>query len=269
MARQHVIAFFENQDGAGASTELAALVDTVTPGVFPLQDADTIRVDPTLRFVVGIHAHVDQTAAASAELQATSFRERYKRTRLAIPRLSATAEPASPPAINDLRSRPIELRGGDLLRCYTVNNPAAATDQFVVLNMADGPVAPVEPGPNAFWLPCTTTASAFTANAWNARQLATAEALLPGQYEVLGGRCQSTSAIAARLNLALGDNYHPPIAACDARSDITAPMFEPGQMGVLGRFNHDNLPVVEVLADAADNEIQYVDLLVRPVSGAR
>lgn len=264
MRKQHVIVFFENQDAGGVLQNLAALVDPLAGQVFPLQDADTFRMDPNLRYIVGIHAHVDQTVQARCELRATSFRQSYGRTSLEVPLLAATAEPASPPVHNDLRSRPIVLQPGDLLNCLTDNNPAAATDQFVVLRMADGPIQPVDPT-GGYWAPFTTAASAMTPNTWNARALVAREALLPGEYEVLAGRALSTSAIAARLALAQGDNFRPPIGCADARSDLPHVVDLPGQHGVLGRFRHDNLPTLELLVDAADNEVQVVDLFIRKV----
>jgi len=264
----HTFGFFENQDGGAAQQKLAALVDALSPLYKVGSTADHLVVPATHRFLVGAHAHVDATVQPRAVLVAGSMKTRYRgRTSLEIPRLSASAEPASPPVINDWRANPIELDSGEELTLETINDPVAATDQFTVLYASDGPVQAIQ-NPRGFWARFTTAASACTANTWNSRALVASEALLKGRYQVLGGVAISTSLIQARLNFPLGGHARPPIASCDARADLIAPMFQPGQLGVLGEFDHDSLPFVELLTDTTDNEVQVIDLFLTPVGGA-
>lgn len=268
MSRLHVAGWFENQDGAASLQPLAALADPFVGSLMPVESTDFLKVDERTPLLIGLHAHVDQTVQGRARLVQPSFRQRYGRTALEIPVLSDTAEPGSPHAYNDLRLNPIVCKGGERLSVETLNNPAAATDQFVIGVFADQVPAPVSTQ-GAVCMRFTTAASAMTANTWNARSLVADEDLLEGEYEVIGGRCLSTSAIAARLALP-GQDARPPIAANDARQDVVHPFFQPGQLGVLGKFRSTNLPQVEVLVDAADNEVQVVDLWLRRVgSGSR
>jgi hypothetical protein len=260
----HTIAFFENQDGGGALQPLAALADPLSP-LFKVESGDFLICDSRLRFLVGGHFHVDATVQPRARLVAPSIKSRYNgRTAIEVPALASTIEPASPPVMNDWRAQPYEFDGGERLSLETLNNPAAAADQAAVLYMSDGAISPVDPR-GGYWARFTTTAAAVTADTWNSRALTADETLRKGRYEVLGGRVISTTLIQARLNFPLGGHARPPVASADARADIPAPMLQPGQLGVLGAFDDDNLPVVELFVDAADNEVQVVDLFIRPV----
>lgn len=260
----HVAAWFENQDGAATLQPLAALADTLSPVFVRDANADLIRVDPKLRYIAGIHAHVDATVQPRCRLNAPSLKTRFNgRTTLEVPVLSSVAEPLSPPAFNDWRAKPVELDASDLLGFDTINDPAAAADQFIVVFFSDGPVQPVDTT-GGFWARYITTAAAATANVWNSRSLTPDETLRPGTYEVLGMRAISTTCIAARLVFPLGGNYRPGVLGCDARADILAPAMLPGQMGSFGIFAHDAPPTAEFLLDAADNEVQVVDLFIRP-----
>lgn len=254
--------FFENQDGAGALQNLAGLADPLSQ-IWPRDsDADFFRVDGRFRNIVGIYSHVDATVQPRARLTAPSFRERLGRAALEVPTLSSTAEPGTPPVFVDRRMDPIELTPGERLGLETLNNPGSAEDQFTVLWTADGPIQQVDPK-GGHWIRAITAASALTANTWGTRTLTLDENLLAGEYDVLGLRVLSTSLIAARL--AFNNQVNKPgVLGADARTDIPHASFAyPGSWGVLGRFHTDNLPSIELLVDAADNEVQPVDLYVR------
>jgi hypothetical protein len=62
---------------------------------------------------------------------------------------------------------------------------------------------------------------------------------------------------------------NPPIGCRDTRTDVLHPIFAPGQLGVLGTFDSKNPPTLHLLCDAADNEVQVVDLYLRRVGTSR
>lgn len=269
MAKLHVAGFFENIDQGGTKQNLAALVDTLAPAIMKAEATDYLIVDPRLRFIAAGYVHADATVQPRATLVAPSMKTRYNGiTELEVPTLASTAEPATPAVFNDWRANPIELDGGERLSLEMNANPAAAADQFGLFVFSDGPVSAVDPR-GGYWHRFTTAASALTANGWNSRSLTASQTLKKGRYEVLAGKAISTSLVGlgGRLNFPLGDQFRPPIAAADALEDIPHAMFNPGQMGVLGQFDDDNLPVVELLPDAADNEVQVVYLYIRPIGG--
>lgn len=265
MSRMHVTGFFEDQDGAGTLQNLAAHVDTIEGALVPVDGADFLRVDSSMPLIIGVHAGIDATVQPRARLVQPSFKRTYGKTAVELPVLSSTVEPASPHAFNDFRSHPVRCQGGEKLSVETLNNPAAAANQYVMCVFADQVPQPVALPASAVPYRFTTAASALTADAWNSRAITPEEDLPDGWYDVYGGKAISTSAIMARLKIPGQDN-RPPIGACDTRTDVIHPFFAPGQLGVLGRIHSKNLPALEILADAADNEVQVLDLWMAPVS---
>lgn len=236
----------------------------------PVESTDFLLTDPRLPVIIGAHVAVDATVQPRARLVAPSFRRRYGAESVELPLLSSTTEPASPHAYNDLRMTPIRLNSDgktERLSLETLNNPAAAADQYGIFVFADGVPSPLTNLDGFVWRRFTTAASAMTADAWNTRPLTSADVLESGTYEVAGGYGITTSGIACRLSF-LGSDLRPPIGVKDTRTDVVHPFFQPGQLGILGEFTERNLPSVDFLVDAADNEVQVVDLLVRR-KGAR
>lgn len=265
----HPVVWFENQDGAGTLQNLAALADPFVPGIWRRDGDNNDLLRPTHGYnkIFGVFAGIDATVQPRARITATSFRDRYKRTAYEIPILSSTAEPGSPPAFNDLRFNPIEVLHDDSVGVETLNNPAAAADQFVVAFVGDQ-VTPVDPKAltNGFWIRGATTAAALTANTWGNRAITLDERLTPGRYGVYGAHVLSTSLICARL-FDPHQLWRPPILGRDARTDIPHPSFAmPGGWGRLCSFDTENPLSVDLLVDDADNEAQPVDLFLVPES---
>lgn len=267
MARMHVGGFYANRDAAGVLTALAALSDTLSPALVPVDGTNYLRVDASMPLIIGCHAAIDATVQARARFVQPSFRTTYGKTAVEINTLSSTVEPASPHAFNDMRERPLRCKGGEKLSVEALDNPASAVDQYVLCVFADAVPAPVSTA-GAIPYRFTTAAAAFSADVWGSRALVAEEDLLDGDYEILGGSVISTSAIMARLSIPGQDNK-PPIGARDTRTDVLHPFFAPGQLGVLGRFNSKAFPTLELLCDAADNEVQVVDLWLRRVGGVK
>lgn len=263
----HLATYFENQDGAAARTELAALADPFT-GLFTA-NGDELRIPAGFNEVLGVYLGLEQTVDTSADLQSPGFRSRYGVDRFSIPEINDGAEPGSPPGFNDFRPHPLILSPGDRMRLFTINNPGAATDQFGVLWMGSG-VAPVDPR-GGFWTRCTTAAAAMNVNTWNSRPLVFDETLPDAEYEVLGINpgAGTTSGIAVRLEFP-GQIHRPGVPAKDDVNDEVHDAFKkPGGWGVLGRFSTDAPPRSEWLVDAADNEAQELYLFLRKAGGAR
>lgn len=264
----HLIAYFENQDGAGVRTELAALSDPFT-NLFPLGTADEFRVHPDFNEVLGVYLGLEQTVDVSADLFFPTSRKLYGIERFSLPFINDGAEPTSPPLFNDFRPHPIVVPGGDRLKLFSVNNPGAAADQFGVVFMGKN-VAPVDPK-GGFWSRFTTAASAMNVNTWNRRPLVADETLQEIEYEILGidPGAGSTSAIAVRLDDGRQVNRPGVIAKDDVNDEVHDAFKKPGSWGVLGHHSTDKPVVSEWLVDAADNEAQELYLYLRPVGGRR
>lgn len=262
MARVHTVAYFENQDGAGAITELAALDDPLSEEF--VVSGDNITMNAAYPFIVGVYAGLDHTVEPRARLVHEPWRakELLGRDFFEIPELNSGAEPGSPPKYNDYRHTPIRVVTDRALQFESVNNPIAVADQFALVQMSDGPVAPVDPR-GGFWIRAVTAASAMTVNTWNRRVLTLDDDVYPGTYDLLGFRGISTSLIAL-APMPAGQTNHLAFLGRDLRADLPHPAFEPGAWGTIATFRHDRVPPFKFLVDAADNEIQVVDLFLKP-----
>lgn len=264
----HLIAYFENQDGAAARQPLAALADPFT-NLFPLGTADEFRVHADYNEILGAYLGLEQTVDTSADLSFPGMKKLLGIDRLSLPELNDGAEPTSPPLFNDFRAHPIAVPAAERLTLNTINNPGAAADQFGVVWMGKG-VAPVDPR-GGFWTRFTTAAAAMTANTWNRRALVADETLQETEYEILGINpgAGSTSAIAVRLDDGRVPNRPGVIAKDDVNDEVHDAFKKPGGWGVLGHHSTDKPVVSEWLVDAADNEAQELYLYLRPTGRAR
>lgn len=257
----HVTVFYQSVDGAGALAALNALSD---PYVQLFQPVGTtyLRVPGEFTGLAGAYCVVDATVQPRARVVAPSLRDTYGRTGIELSSLASTQIPlATQLPFNDFRRDPIRLRPSESLSIETLNDPASAAKQYAVLFMSNGPVQAIDPV-GGYWVRFITAASAMTANTWNNRTLSSDETLAPGKYDVLGLRAFSTTGLAVRL--AFTGQVNRPGATCSpTRASVPADAFLPGAWGVLGTFDTDTLPSADFLVNAADNEVQVVDLYVR------
>lgn len=255
----HVAAFFESVDQT--LDNVAALQD----GIIPVQGDDLIVPDG-MGFIAAVR--VGSATAEFARLSTPSLRQLPS---VALPDLQPVGalEPESPPAgFHEFWSQPLPINPaapgkGERLNLLAENDGAGAAEPvYGIVFLSSGPVQPA-PGP---WTPvrATTAAAAVTADTWTARNITLAQTLPKGVYAVGGMRVQSTSLIAARLVFP-GQSYRPGVLGCDADADIQPGIFRRGGLGELGRFTNDSPPQVELLCDAADNEVQEIVLDIKRV----
>lgn len=248
-----LIGFYENVDPAAAFNALTALADqhiTVS--------GDDVRV-PTLNQVVAVAVGAENAVAPLARLVSPSLR---RRTNLYLAPLNvaaaASVEPGSPQRVIDLRRRPIQLVTGENLNVEVNSNPVAAQDQWGLVWLADGPIAPVE---GAMFTIRATATTDLTANVWSNVAITFQEDLPRGRYQCVGLRGESASMIACRLVFPEG-GWRPGVLGCDAVDDIQHEMFRYGGLGVFGEFEDTTPPTVDALADLADVDSEYyLDLI--------
>lgn len=105
-----------------------------------------------------------------------------------------------------------------------------------------------------------TAAITAVANAWTFGTIAMDQTLPAGRYAVVGLDVVATNCLFARL-IFPGDTYRPGVVARNAVGVLKHPIFEVGQMGVLGEFNSINLPQLEILASGACTvQTGYIDV---------
>ncbi len=175
--------------------------------------------------------------------------------------INVAALPATDPNVGDYRENPFRVRGLEELAIETTTNAIGPSRITVLLGLWDRP-EPQPPG-DVFTFRGTSTTAAV-ANTWTTIVTTFADILPAGNYVVTGMEVQSTNAIAARLILE-NQVWRPGSVSISALGNRTHAMFYKGGLGSWGRFRSTRLPIVQVLANAADaaHEI-YLDIIRVP-----
>lgn len=134
----------------------------------------------------------------------------------------------------------------------------AGTSACLVAMLADGPVTPVAGNIRTIR---ATGAAADTAGTWVSTPLTLSQTLPAGRYQVVGFRCVDAHGIAARL-LFVGGTWRPgAVCAPDvlSRNDQD---FRMGRPGVMGEFEFDQPPQMEILSDGTGTSQEvFLDLI--------
>lgn len=150
---------------------------------------------------------------------------------------------------------PVELKSGEALNFNTTNSGAADTEQYGLVWLADSPVTPYTGGGIHHVL--ATGAITAVVDTWTAGVITLGTDLPEGRYAVVGWRCEGATLIAARL-LFVGQSYRPMVIGYDDEADIEDAVFRNGGLGILGEFDHDTPPQIEVMCVAADTTQQLI-----------
>lgn len=157
----------------------------------------------------------------------------------------------------DRRLNPLVLQQSEKLNVEVQNGGAA--DAYAVLFLADKPIQEIEK--EDFSLKLTATGTAVIGQ-WVNLQMTPAETLPAGAYDVIGMSVKSDNMVAARL-VFVGGTYRPGVIGHRNYEEIKPnKMFRHGQMGLLGNFEFDQLPTIDVLCTAADTSFEiWLDLV--------
>lgn len=164
-------------------------------------------------------------------------------------------EPTSNFPPQKMLDNPVQLTSGEALNFNTTNSGAAATEQYGFVWLADGPVTPFTGGQIHHIL--ATGAITAVVDTWTSGQLTLADDLPTGRYAVVGARCEGATLVAARLIFA-GQSYRPMFIGYDDEADVEDEIFRNGALGIMGEFDHDSPPQIEVMCVAADTSQQVI-----------
>lgn len=249
----HLGGWGETLDGAGNTTQLAALLD---PLIFT--SGDLLRV-PELANVLAMAGGVGSGGTGQLQLIAPSLREigNY----LVSPingNADADAEPDDPHKLVDLRERPLALRTAENATAEFNSNTTAAQFQWLLLWLANQ-MTPVPAGPLRTLR--FTNGTTLAVDVWTNGALVAVEELPAGEYSVIGMRAISAGLVAARL-VPRGSGWRPGCLAGDVDGYLGHPMFRNGGLGEWMRFVHDNIPSVDFLSVSADSDQDvFLDLV--------
>lgn len=248
-----MIGYSESQDNA-ALVNVAAIVDdhvTVT--------ADDILVPKKtnmLAGVMGLGLNITLGRVSSPSLEAFNL--------IDVAPLNVAAEPISNTPWMPLFDSPIPLQVNESLRFLAAEDGAGAQRSTGILWLMDK----IEPLPtaNGLKLPIRTIrytgSTTLVANTWSDVAITgagTIQTLKAGRYAHVGLRAITATGIAARVKY-VGEQVdnRPGCIAYDAVEDFENPLFRMGRLGVWGEFEHNQLPLIQVLATAGDTTQEFL-----------
>jgi hypothetical protein len=249
----HLAGWAEDIDGAGATTQLAALADPLIS-----TSGDALRV-PELNQILALAGGVASGGTGLCQLIAPSLREIGNYVVAPVNgNADADVETDDPPKVVDLRDRPLVLEERENATAEFNSNTSAAAFQYLLAIWSNGIQA--APSGNIRTLRFTNT-DTMVARAWTNGALTATEELPAGEYAVVGMRAVSATMVAARL-VPRGAGWRPGCIGGDVDNYEDSPMFRNGGLGEWLRFVHDNIPSVDFLCDATDsNQDVHLDLV--------
>lgn len=190
-------------------------------------------------------------------LSTTILRTRIVTPSLRIPTtpwirpLGVGSIPPNQPVICDYRNAAMLLKALEETQVWATSGLASGTERFTsILWVSDSLHLNPIPAGNIVTMRGTSTTAA-TANAWTQLTVTWQDTLPYGMYGIVGLQVQSTNAIAARL-IINGQLWRPGALSVTALTNYSAPVMLKGGLGLWGTFRSTALPIVEVLANAAD-----------------
>lgn len=173
--------------------------------------------------------------------------------------IEPTALPGNRPSVADYRNSPLNLRALEEIEVDGTHSTAGGARVTVGLFASWFPIMPAPMG-DIITLRGTATTT-LVVNAWTLLAVTWTDALPAGQYACIGLQVISTNGQLARLIF----EDQVPRPGCVCNTDVTHqphPMFTKGGIGVMGKFNSNRMPSVEMIGNVADTaEEIYMDLV--------
>lgn len=257
----HIAGFGEDQDGAGAEKNIAALADQLVE-----TSGDNLVVpalDQVLLTAAGVPA--DTALESIARINTPSMLRRGSHYIAPLNgQNDGDVEPGDPSVVQDLRTSPLMVRPGEEMQALITADSSAAAFTWVLLWFSNG----IQDAPTGqIFTTRATGTTTQTARAWTDVSLSFSDRLPVGRYAVVGMRAEAASCIAARLLFrgsgGVAEGWRPGCIGNDTRSGIAPSFFRWGGLGNWGEFHSLQPPIVQYLSDLADTaQTVYLDLVL-------
>lgn len=242
-----MIAFTATFGSAQATLAAATAVQDPT-----IRTSTTFAYMPPISNIVGVYPI--GVTISGAQLQAPSLK---KFINYDIAPLDVSATPTTPYKYLPHYLSPYVLQPNEGLQAYLTDT--AGTIDYVIVELSDGPVAPVSPA-GALTIKATATITAVAAN-WTNGTLTFTQTLPVGNYQLIGFRVEAAGVVAARL-FPVGGIYRPGVIARQGVSDMDAPYDRFGGKGVLFTFNQLTPPSLDILGTVGSKTCTvYLDII--------
>lgn len=242
-------AFFENFDGGNADNYLNAVVDQTV-----FTEGTAFRVPPGRKALLAEYLATLATTLNYVRVETPSIRTQSNQY-LAIASLALTDNADS--LVNFHPDNPRDLQEAEQMQMLVNSDAAAAVDHYGVVWLGDGPVQPVK---GKIFTTRLTAAIAQASGVWTVGNLAMTEQLPVSDYQIVGMHVEAASGIVARLVLP-DSQYRPGVGVNSTPNRSLVNNFRFGRMGVMGSFNVNQPPRLEVLGGAAVTQRVYLDLI--------
>ncbi|KKN19098.1 hypothetical protein LCGC14_0949260 [marine sediment metagenome] len=248
---QHLVGWFQDVDQAAAAADIAAISDDTL-----FAQGDIIRVPEEMSNVMAVACITAAVTFTSAQLQSPSLRQLANMDILPVVRAAVFG---SSPALMDLSKNPFALIPNESLTFNTNTDDAAVIEIYGLLWLTDGPAVPVS---GEIFTVRATAAIVLAGGAWINGNLTFSQDLPFGDYDVVGMRAESANLLCARLVFP-GKPWRPGVPGANVPGDIDHPLFRMGAGGIMGSFNTNNPPTVDMIgiSDSAENVL--LDLIKR------
>jgi hypothetical protein len=245
----HLAAFGQSVDLAATVKQLNAVQDQVltTSGA-------AIRVPTAAPFLVGYGALCGNTTPISAQIQSPTLREVVQ---IDVEPLVGALVFANPPPGFLNQDAPVQLTPNEDLNFAMKATGGAATQNYGLVWLSDGPLQPVK---GQIFAVAATAAIALAADVWVNGNLTFGQTLPAGRYQVVGMRARGANLVAARL-VFVGGTLRPGVAAVTALGNIDAPEFRDGRAGVFGEFDNTTPPTLDALGVTDTAQSLVLDLI--------
>jgi len=246
---QHLAAWYESIDPAGALVPIAAVNDQAV-----FASGDDIRVPAALPYVIGQAVLGNDSSLARGQIQSPSLRSFAN---LDVEPVVAAAVFGSPPEAVFHPLSPIPVSGDEAVNVYVNSDPASAAAHYGLVWFGDGPQQSV---PGEIFSIRATAAASLAAGTWANSALTFGSSLPVGTYQIVGMRARSANMVAARL-VFVGQPWRPGVPAVNAIGDEDHAMFRYGRSGVFGEFHTNTPPTVDCLGVTDTSQTFIFDLV--------
>lgn len=234
----HTCSFMENITAPVTDSDVNALQ---TGEIFPVQNNHFYpNEDYDLVYALALSTATDRGRIVTPRIRGVA--------QLQVWPINVGATMNSPQRPADYRRHPFRLRSFEEVSYEVTLSGVAAQDVYCVLGLMRQFV-PVPAG-DIFCLRGSSTTAA-TADAWSTIAVTWEQNVPQGRFPIVGLSHRSTNGVACRLNVP-GQWERPGCLSVAALGDIPHEMFTTGGLGIWAYFQNTAMPVVEVLANAAD-----------------
>lgn len=246
---QHLAAFYESLDPAGALTKIAAVADQAIR-----TDGDDIVVPGDLSNLVMEAALSAATGPQYAEVQSPSLRQLANQD---VQPIIGSLVFGADPAVQAHFGNPRPLKGNESVNFLVNATGGAAAGNYGLIVLSNGAVQPITG--NIFSVRASAAAH-LVAGTWVNSALTFDETLPAGTYNVVGMRAEGAHLVAARL-VFVGSGYRPGVPAVNTTADKDFRYGRFGQMGSLGVFDVNQPPTVDCLGVTDTSQNILLDLI--------